>query len=189
MTASALEWLSELTGIGNLLLNAPNLFDRSRLLAIGQQSHAGPLGFPLAAILVLGFVLLCCSRFPTEQKEPRNESDNPLQALLTVIAPTRSYWPPPYSLLANNARFASRKVIDIPLHLLLSDVSAGRMELRDPQFDLCDLFQGRLRVYGWHIRLVAGPRDWITAARCTAVSVVRILSVGNFSSSSWLYAL
>ena len=177
--ARTLDWLSELTGRGE----TRDIF-YGTLRVYEEKCRTGHFGIPIALILGFGLVLFCCSQFPIERKEARNELGDPLQALLTVIAPTRSLWPPSYSALVNDARIARRKVIKIPLYQLLSDVSTGRMELRDPQLDLCDLFQDTLCVYGWGIRLSIGYCEWMTAARSVSTSILSALLVcdGIFSN-------
>ena len=184
MSALALDWLFELTGTGH---TRDILY--STLRVYEERCRSGRFGLPIVLILGFGLVLFCCSQFPIERQETRNELGDPLQALLTVITPTRSLWPPSYSVLVNEARISRRKVIGIPLYQLLSDVSTGKMELRDPQLDLCDLFQDTLCVYGWGIRLSIGYCDWMAAARSVSTSILSALLVSDGIPLKWSYAL
>ncbi|KAI5900416.1 uncharacterized protein SCHCODRAFT_01117694 [Schizophyllum commune H4-8] len=78
-----------------------------------------------------------------------------MRALMLLIVPTRVAWPPHYSRAARAAVLSHSKTITLDLHVLLADISSGKIELRHPE-DLVDLLSG-LRVDGWIIALRVDP--------------------------------
>ncbi|KAL1720138.1 hypothetical protein EV715DRAFT_197997 [Schizophyllum commune] len=80
-----------------------------------------------------------------------------MRALMLLIVPTRVAWPAHYSRAARAAVLSRSKTITLDLHVLLADISSGKIELRHPE-DLVDLLSGPgLRVDGWIIALRVDP--------------------------------
>jgi hypothetical protein len=79
--------------------------------------------------------------------------DEAQKALLALLTPSCSIWPPSYLLRVGHARNSRFKMIELPLFELVNDICSGQIELRDPQNDLTDLLCDRFRAFSWSIRL------------------------------------
>jgi hypothetical protein len=86
-------------------------------------------------------------------KKVPSKADIPFQALLTVLTPTCSIWPPFYLALVHRARYSKPKSIILPLFKLMDDIYSGQIELRDPQNDLPGLLRDHLCVDACFFRL------------------------------------
>lgn len=78
-----------------------------------------------------------------------------LKALLAVVAPAQSVWPPQYASIAYRAAVlaAGKPVVHLPLSTLYDDIIHERVELRYPKEHLPLLFKDALSVSGVDIRL------------------------------------
>lgn len=108
----------------------------------------------LALAACLFFLLILCLSLLYRgcgRKNHNPKSHALIQALSTVIIPTRSIWPPSYTLIAKKPSCLRSRTIALPLYGLLQHIYDGEIELRDLN-DLPDLFRNDLRVYGLLIR-------------------------------------
>ncbi|KAJ7172137.1 hypothetical protein C8R46DRAFT_1348614 [Mycena filopes] len=102
----------------------------------------------LASFLVLLVIIFSFSPSPSPRSS--NDHSDPLEALLTIIAPTSVAWPKEYArLLAHNSSSRTR-TISISMDNLIVKVCDGAVEVRS-YADLPDLFSDKLLVYGWRI--------------------------------------
>ncbi|KAL1676080.1 hypothetical protein EV122DRAFT_217083 [Schizophyllum commune] len=121
-----------------------------------NRQHAKPASC-LAALLV--FVCIKLLLRLNRNSSPLTLADlSPcMRALMLLIVPTRVAWPAHYSRAARVAILSRSSTITLDLHVLLADISSGKIELRHPE-DLVDLLSGLgLRVDGWIIALRVDP--------------------------------
>lgn len=123
-----------------------------------------------ALVLLLGFLCSFLLRSPEHhsQRAFQARKRKALESLLTVLAPHRSRWPASYiaissraarsnprSMSGSRSRSRSRtSAINLPLSLLVEDLLAGTVELRDSNA-LQEIISGN-RIYGWRFRLSIG---------------------------------
>lgn len=112
--------------------------------------------FPLVLGIALLLSLCICTVIINHERE-LPQARRALEALLSVLCPTRSLWPPYYARLAKQCGVFDSRQITIPISRLIEDVSSGTVELRDANNDLQDLLQDRICVDGWQIRVGV---DW-----------------------------
>lgn len=119
----------------------------ARLCFDGHQPCRSPrfVSFGMLCFLVLAVfrLYLFCSRRSHVVQSARGV----LQAMLTIITPTSSIWPPPYPSLAYRAAIQKtqlRTTLHIPLHTLYYDILRGLVELRNPRDHLPVLFKESL---------------------------------------------
>ncbi|KAF7980179.1 hypothetical protein HWV62_39660 [Athelia sp. TMB] len=113
----------------------------------------------LRLILALLVVALCfIARSLLHARKPGlrtpnsdHETRKALEALLTVLHPRNSRWPPSYISFARAAVVSRSKTIRIPLLKLVEDLLAGTIEFRDIGA-LGEIMAGK-RVYGWRFDL------------------------------------
>ncbi|KAF9019377.1 hypothetical protein BDZ89DRAFT_1043934 [Hymenopellis radicata] len=99
--------------------------------------------------IVACFLLLL---WPFLSNASHTKSSNPriyLPALSTLVVPTRNA----RGIMALVPHTTHKQNIILPLTPLMDKISSGDVELRRAVEDLSDLFQDRLRVYGWNIVL------------------------------------
>ncbi|OBZ65731.1 hypothetical protein A0H81_14326 [Grifola frondosa] len=88
-----------------------------------------------------------------------------LQALLTIVTPTCSLWPQDYLEAVRHATVSRKTSLELPLHALINDVIAGKLELRDPRTYLPCLFMRSLTIDGWSLLLRIELSWWILVLR------------------------
>ncbi|KAF8516957.1 hypothetical protein BU17DRAFT_92344 [Hysterangium stoloniferum] len=119
--------------------------------------------------------LLCFATLKYLRKPGSNASSqrgNPLKALVQIINPRCSLWPPPYASLASSTPL---EPIRIPLRKLIEDVILGHVELRSNKSTLERLISGngKLDIDGWDFIFPRGSLRittlwwWIASNICT----------------------
>ena len=134
------------------------LKSQAQLILQRNRQHA-KIAFCLAALLVLVFIklLLRPNRKTSHSALTLADLSPCMRALMLLIIPTRVAWPAHYSRAARAAVLSRSRTITLDLHVLLADISSGKIELRHPE-DLVDLLSGPgLRVDGWIITLRVDP--------------------------------
>ena len=137
----------------------------------------------LLAVLLVTRYYLSHSR----QRDDVLEGRLVLEALLSVITPTRSTWPSHYSTSAL-AGSPSQKCLRVPLEVFYKDIVYGVTELRDPIVHLPALFHDKLTsVSGLSVSVFAGLSLWLKLVgwiiSCELLSYeVRTLSVCSRSA-------
>lgn len=110
----------------------------------------------LVAIVSLLFSLLL-DYWSLRSRGTRTASDSqcsePLHALMSIITPAYSQWPPYYLSAVNRGLLRREARLELPLSQLLTDVLSGAIELRSPDTDLPDLIAGTLQSQGWRVSL------------------------------------
>ena len=123
---------------------------RSRPIDFKINSFATGFGI-LLLLIVLGFSL------STIRRRPRlvNSQDLslPLDALMTLVSPTTSLWPPTYLRAARRGGQAHQQVLVISLQSLQDDCISDAVELRSSPSKLPDLILDTLQHRGWRVRL------------------------------------
>lgn len=109
------------------------------------------------------------SRLPSES----------LVALLAFITPIAEPQPSRYADIMSHSTCRHSKIIRIQASLLLANIGAGKIELRDAS-DIARIFCRQLRIYGWSIHLVASFSLRISILRWISLSRLPTLSVRNF---------
>jgi hypothetical protein len=132
---------------------------------LGDKSHYGnDFAVSRAPALLLGSLLVLiafcvlprrCHASERSVISRNTEHGSRLAALSTIVAPTRSFWPPTFVDIARR----SDKVVRIPLGLLLAECLSGRVSLRSRGDELSRLLNGSLAVRGRPIRLDVGA-EW-----------------------------
>jgi hypothetical protein len=145
---------------------------------------------PYISLSVCAFVVLALSSSPSifwpEPGHASARTSESLQALLSVVTPTRSSWPPNYIALVERAGTSRSKTIQLPLSDVYRDISAGRIELRDPKNDLSDLFRKQVQAYGWLIQFYIDIPLWMNVLRWVAASHLPSFKVRvGFPSASY----
>lgn len=123
--------------------------------------------------LLLFFMPICflaCSRL-RDLKEDRTRTRVALQALVTIVAPTCSFWPSRYIELAS----VLRSHIDIPLEVIIKDTVDGVIEFRNPIDNLVDLIGSGATVNGHTVRTTIGWKWWINCFEWWMLAKVRII--------------
>ncbi|KAL1687091.1 hypothetical protein GGG16DRAFT_117298 [Schizophyllum commune] len=134
------------------------LKSQAQLVLERNRQHA-KLASCLATLLVLVFIklLLRLNRKSSHSALTLADLSPCMRALMLLIVPTRVAWPAHYSRAARAAILSRSSTITLDLHVLLADISSGKIELRHPEV-LVDLLSGLgLRVDGWIIALRVDP--------------------------------
>lgn len=132
-------------GVLSHLLTSPPRYPRLCFDAYQPCIPPWFMSFGMLCFLVLAVFRLYfyCSRRSHVVQSAREV----LQAMLTVITPTSSIWPPPYPSLAYRAAIQKtqlRTTLHIPLHTLYFDILRGLVELRNPREHLPALLKESL---------------------------------------------
>ncbi|KAH7889593.1 hypothetical protein F5I97DRAFT_555760 [Phlebopus sp. FC_14] len=146
----------------------------TRWAASPRLAQPAALGILLSATLVSIFL----SFHAWYRKEDHTHTRTALQALLTVITPTCSLWPPQYTELAKRASIAGSNIA-VPLDTLIHDFVDGVIELRNPVMDLAHLVSSGCPVGGWTICISVEWKWWTEALEWWLVSK----STGRIGSS------
>lgn len=121
--------------------------------------------FSVSWLVFFSGILLIWTFWPTDLKfdkisrEPK-ASLLAIQALSAVFTPVSVAWPLPFASFFENSRLAKHGSIEIDIIALLHHICQGDLELRDSD-DLGYLFQGKLQVYGWKIKIYIQPKWWM----------------------------
>ncbi|KAF8077752.1 hypothetical protein FPV67DRAFT_1462876 [Lyophyllum atratum] len=135
------------------LLNYPSHLIVSELQARICSSELCIASYALSTSVLLIFLF---SFFCTSPQTRTRRRLNAHQALLFVFTPTCAAQPTKYAdLLDSLVCDDHSRTIQLSASRLLQSMRAGIFELRNPQ-DIPDLLLGRLRVYGWRMRLISG---------------------------------
>ncbi|KAF8969788.1 hypothetical protein BDZ97DRAFT_1792643 [Flammula alnicola] len=137
------------------------------------------MALALAASLLMGsfsllfIYYLLFSRSKRAQK-PRQKTPialGAIQALSSVFTPTSVAWPIPFTAhFERSSAIASSfqpPCMELDLSELIDHIYAGKLELRNSR-DLSYLLRGRLRVYGWNLKLYVDRRWWTKTAKWIA---------------------
>jgi hypothetical protein len=161
---------------------------------LGDPSHYwNDFAVSRASALLLGSLLVLIAfcvlplRWHASERSviSRNsEHGSRLAALSTIVAPTRSFWPPTFVDIARH----SDKVVRIPLDLLLDECLSGRVSLRSRGDDFPRLLNGALAVCGRSICLDVGAELRLRVAAWGGVQVTwlrkKAVLVSTFSVPS-----
>ena len=123
-------------------------------------------GLPHSLIFVVSFALLLicilCHLWWFNNNTSMNTACLPnsrvLHTLSAFVIPTSCASISVNSSLLKNTKIIKSYLIELDLSDLIDAICSGKAELRDSN-DLYDLFQDRLRIYGWHLGLFVG-RNW-----------------------------
>jgi len=127
----------------------------------------------LWSCLLLFSVPICFLAFSRLRhlKEDHTHTRVALQALVTVITPTCSFWPSRYIELAS----VLRSHIDIPLEVIIKDTIDGVIEFRNPIDNLVDLIGSGATVNGHTVRITIGWKWWTNCFEWWMLAKVRII--------------
>ncbi|KZT71258.1 hypothetical protein DAEQUDRAFT_121814 [Daedalea quercina L-15889] len=129
------------------------------IFARGSFSHyCGSVSICAITLLILYAAL---SRRSPTRRDRISESRRVLQALLYILAPTRSLWPQPYVYLVQKAIGAGKNTLQLPLRVLVNDILDGRIELRASKLDLPGLQRNAFLVDGWTFGLRVEWALWV----------------------------
>lgn len=130
--------------------------------------------YTVLAALCLGLLLTMffnrSSRHSSCKIQRMQQTRMALRALLVLLTPTCSLWSPIYVSVARRATSSQKRVIDLPLRVLLEDLISGAVEFRDIRLDLPDLLSGTLCLDSWTVRLVVEWSWWGEILKWTLAS-------------------
>jgi hypothetical protein len=131
---------------------------------------SAPLLVGILCLWILLLLSLC--RSGTSLFDNEAHSREALKALLSLINPTRSFWPIDISQAISSAR--KTKVIKLSLRQLFVHIVSGTLEFRNPSVDLVKLLKdGEYCVNGWSIQLAVDTSWW------------SVVSIWIFKSFAW----
>ncbi|KAF8964006.1 hypothetical protein BDZ97DRAFT_1919245 [Flammula alnicola] len=123
------------------------------------------------ALLFIYYLLFSRSKRVQKPRQRTPIALGAIQALSSVFTPTSVAWPIPFTAhFERSNAMASRfqpRCMELDLSELVDHICAGKLELRDSR-DLSYLLRGRLRVYGWNLKLYVDGRWWIKTAKWIA---------------------
>lgn len=114
------------------------------------------LAFP-AVVAIVYLLLIYIFRVILYSDREISQARQALDALLSILSPTRSLWPSFYTRIAKRSGIFETRQLDIPASRLINDVATGVIQLRDAENDLEDFLEDRVCVDGWRIRVAV---DW-----------------------------
>ncbi|OCH93882.1 hypothetical protein OBBRIDRAFT_885248 [Obba rivulosa] len=125
-----------------------------------------PIACAILCALFLLFLLAYCKRNTRPANclkavQDTKQTREALKALLTIITPTCSFWPPNYLTAAKHTGSSQDTVIKLSLRHFVTDVLDGRIELRDARLDLPDFISGDLKTPDHKIRLHVELAWWL----------------------------
>jgi hypothetical protein len=116
------------------------------------------IGYGILSLLVAAF----CPQTPP--KPIRQPSVTPLAALLRLIVPRTSLWPPILISITTDAKTRARqtdkRVIYLPLDTVFGLLEDGSITLRNPQRDAQSLVKGKAHFGGWDIEFTIYHGSW-----------------------------
>lgn len=136
-------------------------------IALGSLLFSSILAFSLSQVFSLRRKTNRVSNLPKSH-----------QALLAFITPTLVARPSNYTVLLSHSACNRSKIIRINVSLLLRNISAGTVELRNPH-DLPQLFGHQLRVYGWSLHLLVDSFWRCAVLRWLLTSQLPVFKVRN----------
>ncbi|KAK0239809.1 hypothetical protein EDD85DRAFT_949638 [Armillaria nabsnona] len=108
--------------------------------------------YALLSLLLVPCLLFFAATSSASKRAYKCKTNAHLQALSTVVIPTRNHSQP----IKYRVNWKDRRM-ELSLSGLVEKVKAGVIELRNPREDLSDMFRERLKVHGWRIGLDIEP--------------------------------
>ncbi len=122
------------------------------LLHVFSTQYCFQNRYVLLSLLLVPCLLLFVTTFSASKRPYKRKENSHLQALSTVLIPTRNH----SQSIKYRVNWKDRRM-ELSLSALVEKVKAGVIELRNPREDLSDMFRERLKVHGWRIGLDIEP--------------------------------
>jgi hypothetical protein len=153
----------------------------SRMPMMTIRHDGVPEQLQLLCILSLGLILVFLFYRLFNSSQVDNEV---LEALLTVINPTRSFWPADVMKVAASVR--KNKIIRISLRQLYLHLLSGALEFRNPSVDLVQILkEGEYRINGWTVQITVDVSWWSSISIWILRSFIGIMKVSISKCSSY----
>ncbi|KAJ7632963.1 hypothetical protein FB45DRAFT_866459 [Roridomyces roridus] len=114
--------------------------------------------------LVLPALLVCAVLVSLVSKKIPKDRDKAIQALFTILVPTRVAWPHEYMHLVDHSVSARSKTVTVSMTSFIDAICSGKIEIRNSA-DLPKLFSDKLNAHGWRVRFgLDSSWSWVVVA-------------------------